>query len=483
MKVFEGLSFDDVLIVPSYSEVYPKYIETRTRLAGDIMLNTPVLSAAMDTVTEEDLAIALALEGGAGVIHMNLPPEEQARQVGRVKRFLNWIIDQPVTVEKSDTVAQAMKLMERHGISGVLVLEAGRLVGILTHRDLRFLEDENKPVGEVMTSNLVVENENVNIESAQGKFRQHRIEKLPVVDGDGKLVGLITVKDLDKHQRYPLAALDKKGRLIVGAAVSPFDYTVRMPLLAESKVDFVVVDTAHGDSKRVVETVTAVRKAYPNICVVGGNVATKEGTQRLIEAGAHAVKVGVGPGSICTTRIVAGIGIPQFTAIMECAEEADKHNIPLIGDGGIKTSGDITKAVAAGAHTVMIGNLFAGLREAPGHEIIFEGRMFKEYRGMGSIGAIEEGSGDRYAAVKGDVIVPEGIEGRVPYKGELAPFLYQMVSGLKKGMSYCGCKTIEELRKYGKFVKITPAGLKESHAHDVYITQEAPNYSVRAGGM
>jgi IMP dehydrogenase len=485
MKVFDGLSFDDILVVPSYSEVYPKTIETSTRLAGDIVLNTPILSAAMDTVTEDELAIALALEGGAGVIHMNLDPEEQARQVGRVKRFLNWIIDRPVTVEKSDSVQQATALMEKHGISGMPVVEKEKLVGILTRRDLRFLDDDGlkKKVGEVMTSQLVVENESVNIESAQGKFREHRIEKLPVVDSNGRLVGLITVKDLDKHQRYPLAALDKKGRLIVGAAVSPFDHKVRMPLLAENKVDFVVVDTAHGDTKRVVESVSHIRKEYPNICVIGGNVATKEGTKRLIEAGAHAVKVGVGPGSICTTRIVAGIGIPQFTAIMDCTEEADKHKIPVIGDGGIKNSGDITKAVAAGASTVMIGNLFAGLKEAPGHEIIFEGRMFKQYRGMGSIGAIEEGTGDRYAAVKGDVIVPEGIEGRVPYKGELAPFLYQLVSGLKKGMSYCGCKNIEELRKYGKFVKITPAGFKESHAHDVYITQEAPNYSVRSGGL
>jgi IMP dehydrogenase len=483
MKITEGLSFDDVLVVPAYSEVFPKVIETRTRLAGDIMLNTPILSAAMDTVTEENLAIALALEGGAGVIHMNLPPEEQARQVGRVKRYLNWIIDRPVTVEKTSTVKEAMALMAKHGISGTPVVHKGKLVGILTRRDLRFLDDQNKKVSEAMTAKLVVETESVNIESAQAKFSKHRIEKLPVVDGEGRLVGLITVKDLDKHQRYPLAALDKKGRLLVGAAVSPFDFTVRLPLLSENKVDFVVVDTAHGDSKRVVETVGEIKKQYANICVVGGNVATRDGTKRLIDAGADAVKVGVGPGSICTTRIVAGIGIPQFTAILECAEEADKQNIPVIGDGGIKNSGDITKAVAAGASTVMIGNLFAGLKEAPGHEIIFEGRMFKEYRGMGSIGAIEEGTGDRYAAVKGDPIVPEGIEGRVPYKGELAPFLYQLVSGLKKGMSYCGCKDMDEMRKYGKFVKITPAGFKESHAHDVYITQEAPNYSVRLGGL
>ncbi|HEQ71244.1 MAG TPA: IMP dehydrogenase [Spirochaetia bacterium] len=483
MKITEGLSFDDILVVPSYSEIIPKNVDTRTRFAGNITLNIPILSAAMDTVTEEELAIAIALEGGAGVIHMNLPPEEQAQQVGHVKRYLNWIIDTPVTVEKSEPVKHAIALMEQHKISGLPVVHNGKLAGILTRRDLRFLEDVEKKVEEIMTSDLVVEQESVNIESAQSKFNEHRIEKLPVVGQDGRLVGLITVKDIEKHQAFPNAALDKKGRLIVGAAVSPFDYRMRMPLLLENKVDFVVVDTAHGDSKNVIVTVTDIKKSYPNICVIGGNVATAEGTRHLVEAGADAVKVGVGPGSICTTRIVAGIGIPQFTAIMECAAEADKHKIPAIGDGGIKYSGDIVKAIAAGASTVMIGNLFAGLKEAPGHEIIFEGRMFKEYRGMGSIGAIEEGSGDRYQSIKGDVIVPEGIEGRVPYKGELKPFLYQLVSGLKKGTGYCGCQTVEELRKYRNFVKISPAGLKESHAHDVYITQEAPNYSVRTGGL
>jgi IMP dehydrogenase len=482
MKIIEGLSFDDVLVIPSYSEVVPKNIDTRTLLAGNITLNIPILSAAMDTVTEEDLAIAIALEGGAGVIHMNLDPEEQSRQVGKVKRFLNWIIDTPVTVEKTATVKHALSLMEKHRISGLPVIHEGKLAGILTRRDLRFLDDPNKKVEEAMTAKLIVENESVNIESAQAKFNAHRIEKLPVVDRSGRLVGLITAKDIEKHQRFPSAALDRKGRLIVGAAVSPFDYRVRMPLLQENMVDFVVVDTAHGDSKNVLSTVSDIKKNHPNICVIGGNVATGDGTRHLIEAGADAVKVGVGPGSICTTRIVAGVGIPQFTAIAECAAEADKYKIPVIGDGGIKYSGDITKAIAAGAGTVMIGNLFAGLREAPGHEIIFEGRMFKEYRGMGSMGAIEEGSGDRYLSVKGDIIVPEGIEGRVPYKGELKPFLYQLISGLKKGIGYCGCKNIEELRKYKKFVKITSAGLKESHAHDVYITQEAPNYSMKFGG-
>ncbi|MBN1523686.1 MAG: IMP dehydrogenase [Spirochaetales bacterium] len=482
MNITEGLSFDDVLVIPSYSEVLPQEINTKTVLAGNITLNVPVISAAMDTVTEEELAIAMALEGGAGVIHMNLSPEEQARQVGRVKRFLNWIIDRPVTVDKNEIITNAIGLMEKHGISGLPVLDNDKLCGILTRRDLRFLDNHNKKVEEVMTHDLITESESVNIESAQTKFNKHRIEKLPVIDQNGKLVGLITVKDLEKHHQFPDATLDKKGRLIVGAAVSPLDYTKRMPLLIQNKVDFVVVDTAHGDSKNVLSAVSDIKKNYPNICVIGGNTATREGTKNLIDAGADAVKVGVGPGSICTTRIVAGIGMPQFSAILECAAEAEKSRIPVIADGGIKYSGDITKAIAAGAATVMIGNLFAGLKEAPGREIIFEGRMFKAYRGMGSIGAMSEGSGDRYQKVSGNAVVPEGIEGRVPYKGDLQPFLYQLVSGLKKGMGYCGCSNIGELRKYKKFVKITAAGLKESHAHDVYITQEAPNYSMKYGG-
>jgi len=483
IEMREGLSFDDVLIIPSYSEILPKDIDTKTVLAGEIQINIPILSAAMDTVTEEEMAIALALEGGVGVIHMNLTPEEQAKQVGRVKRYLNWIIDSPLTISKEATVGDALKLMQKQQISGLPVVKDDILVGIITRRDLRFITDPSLKVSDVMTKKLVVETENVNIERAQDKFNSHRIEKLPVVDKEGRLLGLITVKDIEKHQRFPHAALDKKGRLLVGAAVSPYDYRIRLPLLQENKVDFVVVDTAHGDSKNVLRTVTDIKKTYPNICVVGGNVATAQGARHLIEAGADAVKVGVGPGSICTTRIIAGIGVPQFSAILECADEADKYKIPIIADGGIKYSGDIAKAIAAGASSVMIGNLFAGLREAPGNEIIFEGRMFKEYRGMGSIGAIEEGSGDRYQAVKGEIIVPEGIEGRVPYRGELKPFLYQLVVGLRKGMAYCGCRNIEEFRCYKKFIKITPAGLKESHAHDVYITHEAPNYSVKVGGI
>ncbi|MEJ2663402.1 MAG: IMP dehydrogenase [Spirochaetia bacterium] len=483
MTIKEGLSFDDILIVPSYSEVLPDQIDLKTRLAGNIELNVPVLSAAMDTVTEENLAIALARAGGLGVIHMNLSPREQARQVAHVKRFLNWIIDMPVTVNKDQTVADALSIMSEHDISGLPVLDQGRLCGILTRRDMRFCDDESLKIEKVMTADPIVETDKVSLSSAQKKFDKHRIEKLPVVDAENRLIGLITVKDLEKHQRFPNAALDKKGRLLVAAAVSPYDYKERMPLLQEAKVDLVVIDTAHGDSKNVIQTVSDIKKNHANILVIGGNTATRDGTKRLIDAGADAVKVGVGPGSICTTRIIAGIGVPQFSAIWECAEEADKQHIPVIADGGIKYSGDITKALSAGASTVMIGNLFAGLKEAPGHEIIYEGRMFKEYRGMGSIGAIEKGAGGRYQVSADTEIVPEGIEGRVPYKGELKPFLYQLVMGLGKGMGYCGCKTVEELRNYKKFIKISQAGLKESHAHDIYISRETPNYSVKFGSF
>jgi IMP dehydrogenase len=481
VNIKEGLSFDDILIVPSYSEVLPDEINLKTRLAGNIDLNVPVLSAAMDTVTEEELAIALALEGGLGVIHMNLPSQEQARQVAHVKRFLNWIIDMPVTVNKNQTVADALSIMKEHDISGLPVLDEGKLCGILTRRDMRFCDDESLTIEKVMTADPIVETNSASVSSAQKKFDKHRIEKLPVVDSQNRLIGLITVKDLEKHQRFPNAALDKKGRLLVAAAVSPYDYKERMLQLQEAMVDLVVIDTAHGDSKNVLSAITAIKKQYKNILVIGGNTATREGTKHLIDAGADAIKVGVGPGSICTTRIIAGIGVPQFSAIWECAEEADKQRIPVIADGGIKYSGDITKALAAGASTVMIGNLFAGLKEAPGHEIIYEGRMFKEYRGMGSIGAIEQGSGGRYQMRAETEIVPEGIEGRVPYKGELKPFLYQLVMGLCKGMGYCGCETVEKLRNYKKFIKISQAGLKESHAHDIYISRETPNYSVKFG--
>jgi IMP dehydrogenase len=431
----------------------------------------------MDTVTEEKLAIALALEGGAGVIHRNLKPEEQARQVSNVKRFLNWIIESPVSVQDNARISDVRALIDTYGVSGMPVVDAdGKIKGIITSRDLRFCRDNSLPVTAVMTKTAITVQSNPTMDDALEIFEKNRIEKLPVVDKDGRLTGLITVKDIDKHESYPRASTDKSGRLIVGAAVSPLDYEIRLPLLVNAKVDFVVIDTAHGDTKNVMESISSIKKKY-GIPVIGGNVVSKEGTRRLIQAGADAVKVGIGPGSTCTTRIVAGIGVPQFTAVLECSEEAEKSNIPVIADGGIKFSGDITKAIGAGAGVVMIGNLFAGLTEAPGSEIIYDGRIYKEYRGMGSIGAIEDGSGDRYQIGKDEVPSPEGIEGRVPYRGELRGYLGQLVAGLRKGMGYCGCRNIEELRHYRKFVKITAAGLKESHPHDITITQETPNYS------
>jgi IMP dehydrogenase len=472
----EALSYDDVLLLPGYSEILPRDCDLGSALCAGVTLNVPVISAAMDTVTEENLAIALALEGGAGVIHRNLSPEEQARQAASVKRYLNWIIETPVTVGEDAKVRDIRKLMERYHVSGLPVLDnEGKLLGIVTGRDLRFCGDDSLSVTDVMTRNPVVEQGEPSIASAREKFDRHRIEKLPVVDSGGRLTGLITVKDMEKHALYPRAATDKTGRLIVGAAVSPQDFEERMPLLKNARVDFVLLDTAHGDSKNVMEAVESIKAKF-GLPVIGGNVATREGTRRLIEAGADAVKVGIGPGSICTTRIVAGIGVPQFTAVWDCAEEAAKSGIPVIADGGIKFSGDITKAIGAGANAVMIGSLFAGLKEAPGSQIIFDGRIYKEYRGMGSMGAIADGSGDRYQMGKDETPVPEGIEGRVPYRGELKDYLNQLVSGLRKGMGYCGCGSIAALKKYRKFVRITAAGLKESHAHDVTITQEAPNY-------
>jgi IMP dehydrogenase len=474
----ETLSYDDVLLLPGHANFLPKDADVRVRLAGDIWLNAPILSACMDTVTEERMAIAIALEGGAGVIHRNLKPPVQAEQVANVKRYLNWIIENPVTVEISATIGEVRATMAKYRVSGMPVVNKdGILSGIITSRDLRFCHEDDKLVGDVMTKDPVVETIGATVESARLKFDEHRIEKLPVVDKAGKLVGLITVKDMEKHERHPRAALDKAGRLIVGAAVSPQDWAVRMPLLAQAKVDFVVLDTAHGDSENVVNAVRDIKKAFPQIPVIGGNVATAEGARRLIQAGSDAIKVGMGPGSICTTRIVAGVGVPQFSAVLWCAEEAEKAGVPVIADGGIKFSGDIVKAIGAGASVVMLGGLFAGLKESPGREIIYEGRIFKEYRGMGSMGAIKDGSGDRYQMSKDESPVPEGIEGRVPYKGELASYLHQLVSGLKKGMGYTGCRSLEELRHYKKFIKITGAGLRESHAHDVTITQEAPNYS------
>jgi IMP dehydrogenase len=477
MNLKESLSYDDVLLIPAYSEILPGDVSVKTRLAGDLTLNIPLLSAAMDTVTEERLAIAIALEGGAGVIHRNLTPEEQGRQVASVKRYMNWVIESPFTVHEDQTINAVREVINKHGISGLPVLDSKeKLCGIITGRDLRFCTDNSLKVADVMTKDLVVEHGTPTTESAQEKFARYKIEKLPVVDGNNCLTGLITVTDMEKHQQFPNAAIDKRGQLIVGAAISPQDFEQRMPILADSHVDFVVFDVAHGDTLSVLEAVKAVKAKY-DVMVVSGNVATPEGTRRLIDAGVDAVKVGVGPGSICTTRIVAGIGVPQLSAVAWCAEEAEKNDIPVIADGGIKFSGDITKAIAGGANTVMLGNLFAGLKEAPGREIIFDGRMFKQYRGMGSIGALKEGSGDRYRMGENEEPVPEGIEGRVPYKGELRPFANQLVVGLKKGMGYCGCASIDELRRYKNFVRISGAGLSESHPHDVVITHEAPNYS------
>lgn len=477
LTISEKYSYDDVLLEPAYSDVLPGDANIRTRLAGDIFLNIPVISAAMDTVTEEQMAVALALQGGAGVIHRNLSPEEQAKQVGAVKRYLNWVIESPVTVDKGQTVQYVRTMMDRYNISGLPVVDNGILCGIITGRDLRFCSDMSLKVDQLMTKDPVVEIGSTNPASARLKFNSHRIEKLPVVDDKGHLTGLITVKDIEKHEKYPLAALDESGSLIVGAAVSPMDFEKRLPLLIENKCDFVVLDTAHGLSRSVLNAVESIKTKF-GMTVIGGNVVNASGTKSLIEAGSDAVKIGVGPGSICTTRIVAGIGVPQFSAVYESAEEAEKYNIPIIADGGIKFSGDITKAIGAGASTVMIGNLLAGLKESPGKEVLFEGRIFKQYRGMGSVGAIKDGSGDRYQMKENDKPVPEGVEGRVPYKGELGPYLQQLTTGLKKGMGYCGCKDINELRNYKKFVKISNAGLRESHAHDVTIVQDAPNYSV-----
>jgi len=477
-KIFsDGLSYDDILLQPGYSDILPRDCDVKTVLCKGINLNVPIISAAMDTVTEEKLAIAIALEGGTGVIHRNLKPEEQARQVSSVKRFLNWIIESPITVPENSFVKDVKVIVDTFGVSGLPVVDSnGILKGIITNRDLRFCRDDSLPVTQVMTNELVKVTGEPSVEKAREKFSEYRIEKLPVVDNNGKLTGLITVTDMEKNQNFPNAAVDKNGRLIVGAAISPQDYTVRLPLLKKARVDFVVLDTAHGDSKNVMDAIRQIKKDY-NIPVIGGNVATKEGTKNLIDAGADAVKVGIGPGSICTTRIIAGIGVPQFTAVMDCAEAAAKAKIPIIADGGIKFSGDITKAIGAGASVVMIGNLFAGLKESPGNEIIYDGRIYKEYRGMGSMGAIADGAGDRYQISKDEEPVPEGIEGRVPYKGELKTYMNQLVAGLRKGMGYCGCKSIADLNKYRKFIKITAAGLRESHAHDVSITHEAPNYS------
>lgn len=475
----EGLTFDDVLLVPQRSEVLPKDVDLRTRLTKTITLNIPLASAAMDTVTEARMAIAIAREGGIGIIHKNMSIEEQAEQVDKVKRSEHGVIVDPFYLSPDHLVSDAVALMEKYHISGVPITENGKLVGIITNRDIRFETDFSKKIREVMTSeNLITAPEGTTLEQAKEILRKYKIEKLPIVDEKGMLKGLITIKDIEKAIKYPNSAKDKNGRLLVGAAVGiARDTMERVEALVAAKVDVITVDTAHGHSVGVINMVKQIKKKFPDLQVIAGNVATAEATRELIEAGADCVKVGIGPGSICTTRVVAGVGVPQITAIMECAEEADKYGIPIIADGGIKYSGDIVKAIAAGASVVMVGNLLAGTEESPGETELYQGRRFKVYRGMGSLGAMAAGSKDRYFQEDAKKLVPEGVEGRVPFKGPLADTVYQLMGGLRAGMGYCGARTIEELRKNAKFIRITSAGLRESHPHDIYITKEAPNYS------
>ncbi|MCD6508395.1 IMP dehydrogenase [Candidatus Poribacteria bacterium] len=481
----EGLSFDDVLLVPAESDVLPSEVDTSSRLTRNIRLNIPICSAAMDTVTESRLAIALAREGGIGIIHRNCTIEEQVSEVDKVKRSESGMIVKPITLPPNATVAEALELMSKYRISGVPITEDGRvngkLLGIITNRDVRFLERTDQPVSDIMTKeNLITAREGVTLEEAKRILYLNRIEKLPVVDEQFRLKGLITIKDIDKLMKYPNACKDEKGRLRVGAAIGASANLEEVAALVEAGVDVLVIDTAHGHSKRVIRATEKVKTAYGDVDLIVGNVATAEATRALIEAGADAVKVGVGPGSVCTTRVVAGVGVPQITAISECAEEADKYDIPVIADGGIRYSGDIVKAIAAGASSVMIGSLFAGTEEAPGEEVIYQGRRFKVYRGMGSLAAMRERGGrERYlqGGVDTSKLVPEGIEGRVPYKGKLSDFVYQLVGGLRAGMGYCGANNIEELRTKTKFIRITWGGLRESHPHDIVITEEAPNYS------
>ncbi|WP_017729658.1 IMP dehydrogenase [Halalkalibacterium ligniniphilum] len=477
----EGLTFDDVLLVPAKSEVLPRDVSVKTKLAETLQLNVPILSAGMDTVTEAKMAIAMAREGGLGIIHKNMSIEEQAEQVDRVKRSESGVITNPFFLTPDRQVFDAEHLMGKYRISGVpIVDEEQKLVGILTNRDLRFIEDYSIKIDDVMTKeNLVTAAVGTTLQEAEKILQKYKIEKLPLVDDDGVLKGLITIKDIEKVIEFPNSAKDAQGRLIVGAAVGvSADADARIAALVEAGVDVIVIDTAHGHSKGVLEKVKAVRKAYPDLNIIAGNVATAEATRDLIEAGANIVKVGIGPGSICTTRVVAGIGVPQITAIYDCATEAQKHGVPIIADGGIKYSGDITKALAAGAHAVMLGSLLAGVSESPGEREIYQGRQFKVYRGMGSLAAMEKGSKDRYFQENNQKLVPEGIEGRIAYKGPLNDTIHQLVGGLRAGMGYCGTETLERLRSDAQFIKITGAGLRESHPHDVQITKEAPNYSL-----
>ncbi len=474
----ECLTFDDVMLVPAYSEFTPNDVDVRTRLTRDISLNTPILSAAMDTVTEARAAIAMARFGGIGIIHKNLPPAAQAHEVERVKRAESGIIIDPVTVASNKSLRDAVGLMREHDVSGLPVVDGETLVGILTARDIRFERNLDQPVSALMTTKLVTVSPSVKQEESRELLHRHRIEKLLVVEG-GKLVGLITIKDLLQADRNPNALKDERGRLRVGAAIGPGpDRMARMDALVDAGVDVICVDTAHGHSLNVISTVKELKARHRSIQVIAGNVATPEGTLALIEAGADAVKVGIGPGSICTTRIVAGVGVPQITAIADCVAVAEPLGIPIIADGGIKYSGEVVKAIAAGASSVMIGSVFAGTDEAPGELVLFQGRSYKAYRGMGSLGAMKKGSKDRYGqgGTADEKLVPEGIEGRVPHRGSLGSILNQLVGGLRSGMGYTGSRTIDELRQNAKFIRITSQGLRESHVHDVIITQEAPNY-------
>lgn len=477
----EGLTFDDVLLVPQASDVVPKDVDLSTELTDGIKLNIPIISAAMDTVTESKLAIAMAREGGLGIVHKNMSIEEQAREIDKVKRSEHGVITDPFFLAPEDMVSSAVALMERYRISGVPIAKNGKLVGILTNRDLRFESNFNQPIENVMTKeNLITAPVGTSLEEAQKILGKHRIEKLPIVDDKGYLKGLITIKDIEKAIQYPNSAKDVNGRLLVGGAVGIAGNTLeRVDALVKAKVDVITIDTAHGHSKGVLEMVNKVKSLYPNLPIIAGNVATADATEALIGAGADVVKVGIGPGSICTTRVVAGIGVPQLTAIMDCAERADKLGKKIIADGGIKYSGDITKALGGGASSVMIGSLFAGTMESPGEIEIYQGRSFKVYRGMGSLGAMACGSQDRYFQEGAKKLVPEGVEGRVPYRGALSDIIFQMCGGIRAGMGYCGMKTIDDLRKNAQFVRITNATLVESHPHDITITKESPNYSSR----
>ncbi len=481
--LYEGLTFDDVLLVPAKSEVLPGQVSLKTRLTSKITLNIPLLSAAMDTVTEADLAIALAREGGAGTIHKNMSIDAQADQVERVKRSENGIITNPFFLSPENLVSEADELMGKYRISGVPICDGnGRLVGIITNRDLRFVTDYNVPIRDYMTSeNLVTVPVGTTLEEAKEILRRHKIEKLPIVDENFKLRGLITIKDIEKADKYPNAAKDSQGRLLCGAAIGvTADVLDRAGALISAGADYLVLDSAHGHSKNIIACVDKVKSAFPEAQIIAGNIATAEAARDLIAAGADAIKVGIGPGSICTTRVVAGIGVPQITAIMNAYSVAAEHNIPIIADGGIKFSGDITKAIAAGANVIMIGSLLAGCEESPGETELYQGRRFKVYRGMGSLAAMEKGSKDRYFQENSRKLVPEGVEGRVPFKGPLSDTVFQLISGLRSGMGYCGTSTVDELIDNGRFVKITNAGLRESHPHDIAITKEAPNYSTAA---